>query len=258
MKVIATAQSSTAISVGWIYETGDPEPPLSVTINEFGPDGAQMASQGPLASLGGRALFGGLMPGTTYTYQWCGLFSGEPSDQPSCVAPVPGTTNSAPPGPPKPGPPTPGPHPPGPTPPEVINIQAAAKPFGKIVISWRKNGGFASQLLLQRTQENSPVPGQQTVVTVFSANNYGSNDDVSNDSFTDTGPFAISAEYAYELITSGPFESTLIIGTPAQIYPAFFSLRKFLPANFDPSKGIKRLRPNDHPFVRVRKIMSGG
>ena len=159
---------------------------------------------------------------------------------------------------PKPGPPPPGPHPPGPTPPEVINIQAAAKPFGKVVISWQKNGGFASQLVLQRTQENAPVPGQETVVTVFSANNYGSNDDVSSDSFTDMGPFTISAEYAYELITSGPFESTLIIGTPFQIYPASFGLRQFLPANFDPSQGIKRLRPNDHPFVRVRKIMSGG
>ena len=258
MKVIATAQSSTAISVGWIYETGDPEPPLSVTINEFGPDGARMASQGPLASLGGLALFGGLMPGTTYTYQWCGLFPSEAgSDFTSCVAPVSGTTKSSS-GPPSPGPPHPGPHPPGPTPPEVINIQAAAKPFGKVVISWQKNGGNASQLVLQRTEANTLGPGTGTVVTVFSATNYGSNDDFSSDGFTDMGPFTISAEYAYELITSGPFESTLIIGTPFQIYPASFGLRQFLPANFDPSQGIKRLRPNDHPFVSVRKIMSGG
>lgn len=256
MRVIATAQSPSAISVAWTYDPQD-EIPISVTINQFGPDGTLMSSQGPLAPLGGRALFDGLTPSTTYIYQWCGLFPSETGDFTSCVAPVSGITNSGPPGPPQPGPPTPGPHPPGPTPPEVTNIQAAAKPFGRIVISWKKNGGFASQLLLQRTQENSPVPGEQTVVTVLSANNYGSNDDFSNDSFTDTGPFTISAQYAYELITSGPFESTLIIGTPAQVYPASFDLRQFLPANFDPSHGIKRLGPKDHPFVSVRKIMSG-
>lgn len=66
-------------------------------------------------------------------------------------------------------------------------------------------------------------------------------------------------EYADEAfldseIVDGAVERSVSNGVP---YPAWPGVRQFLPAGFDASQGIKRLHPNDHPFVTVGQIMIG-
>jgi hypothetical protein len=87
VKVFATAQSPTAVSVTWRYDLGDEIPQVSVTILEFGPDGKQVASQPNLPVQGGLALFQGLTPDTNYMYQWCRVFSSVAGDLTSCADP---------------------------------------------------------------------------------------------------------------------------------------------------------------------------
>ncbi len=136
----------------------------------------------------------------------------------------------------------------------VKNVQAEAKPFGKIVLTWEKNGNYVALLVVQRDQKISD--NQSTGYTkVFSAQHYAGND-FSSGGFTDTGPFIRAAEYGY-LVSTTAGQDTAYAGPPWTLYPEWFSLKQFLPANFDASQGIKRLRPNDHPFVSVRKIMAG-
>jgi hypothetical protein len=155
--------------------------------------------------------------------------------------------------------PPPSSHPPSPPPPQgyqggIKNVQAQAKPFGKIVLTWQKNGNFVALLVVQRTQKISDNE-ESGYTKVFSAPNYAGNDDVSSGGFTDTGPFTRAAEYGY-LVSTTAGQDTAYAGPPWTLYPGWFSLKQFLPAGFDPGQGIKRLRPNDHPFVSVREIMT--
>jgi D-mannose binding lectin len=112
------AQSSTAISVNWTYDPSE-TPPSSVTVNEFNMSKNLIASQGPLATYG-SALFIGLMPNTTYNYEWCGSYlQDDGSYSTNCINTYSGTTlahNPIPIPPPTPGPPTPTPTPPIPRP----------------------------------------------------------------------------------------------------------------------------------------------
>jgi len=93
VKVVATAQSSTSISVTWSYSLGDAMPD-SVTVNERTQNGALIAAQSEL-SPDGTALFTGLIPNTTYLYEWCGKFSSAAGrvGNFSCHEPVEGKTS---------------------------------------------------------------------------------------------------------------------------------------------------------------------
>ncbi len=95
MKVVATAQSSTSISVTWSYSLGDAIPE-SVTVNERTQNGELIAAQSELPP-DGTALFTGLIPNATYSYEWCGKFStsGRVGNF-SCHEPVAGKTSPQP------------------------------------------------------------------------------------------------------------------------------------------------------------------
>jgi hypothetical protein len=137
----------------------------------------------------------------------------------------------------------------------VDNVRAKAIPFGKIVLSWQKNGSWVSLLKVWRYQKIGDTTFSGAF-TVLSVPNYAGNDDFSKGGFTDTGPFILDEVYNY-VVTTTAGQGTAYAATGYITYPAYFGLRQFLPLNFDPSGGIKRLRPLDLPFVSVRKIMTG-
>jgi hypothetical protein len=124
----------------------------------------------------------------------------------------------------------------------VTNVVAQAKPFGKLVVTWDPGGHYYSKLLVLRTISGG---GDLPAVEVDNGNE-----------FTDTRALVKSQTYGFLIETT--FDLKNFADTPSNqvVYPAWFSLRQFLPLNFDPSQGIKRLRPNDHPFVSVREIMT--
>jgi hypothetical protein len=240
MKLFATPQSSVAISVTWTYDSGD-EVPASVIIREYGPDGALMASQPNPQPVAGVALFVGLKPATTYRYEWCGIFPSSSGDLTSChpQSPALGTTFiQKPPPPPPHGPPS------GPssTPSSGVVVKVRAIPFGKIAVEWGSTAGDITAVVRFRdASTNGNVPLPRTKVA----------------SLADTGPFDISAVYSYQVYSYFNGNQIGVAYSNAIAYPAWLGLREFLPANFNPAQGIKRLLPNDHPFVSVRKIMSG-
>lgn len=136
----------------------------------------------------------------------------------------------------------PAPPPPRPPPSQIWHIiSAQAKPFGKIVATWPSGWGVSDvvlRLIANGTLKDKDIPGL-----------------IGKNFIIDTGPFFKSETYTYEAVA----ESQGVVGlaiSNAITYPDWLGLREFLPANFDPSLGIKRLLPNDHPFVSVRKIMS--
>lgn len=78
---------------------------------------------------------------------------------------------------------------------EVQHLAATSKPFGRIAVTWVKQGDVALHFIVRRIQVNGPQ------AIVFSANNYGSNSDFSSDGFADNGPFVLEASYYYEAST---------------------------------------------------------
>ncbi|HEV2349547.1 MAG TPA: hypothetical protein VG028_06840 [Terriglobia bacterium] len=76
--------------------------------------------------------------------------------------------------------------------------------------------------------------------------------------FKDTSGLNQSSVYQYEVQTSysASFNTYIGLRSLPVMYPPWYGLRQFLPPNFNPSNGIKSLRPNDHPFVSVRSIMA--
>jgi hypothetical protein len=143
----------------------------------------------------------------------------------------------------------------------VTNVQALAKPFGKIVVSWSDTGWSADTLVLQRAQQINSFTFSGSV-TVYQTSNYNSaggtpaEGSIFSGTFVDTGPFVLGAVCQYTFISSIG-QTKAYAGPPYITYPALFGLSKFLPPGFDPSQGIKRLRPSDHPTISVRSIMTG-
>ena len=242
MKVTPFAQSSTSISVTWSYDAGD-ETPASVTIREFGPDGSQMAAQALLPPVGGLALFTGLKPSTSYKYQWCGVFPSTAGDLTSCADPVTGTTSPAPKAPSAPG--AGGGSPPGnPTPARsggVMNLQAQARPFGKVAIAWAGGANSSDATLVQ---------------TDLSIGHFEIVLPSSRGKATGQGPFVVGHNYEFRANGYDADSAVRYSDACTLVYPGWLGLKPFLPAGFDASMGIKRLRPDDRPFVSVRSIMS--
>lgn len=239
MKVLPFAQSSTSISVTWSYDAGD-EVPESVTIREFGPDGTQMESQDGLSPLTGLALFTGLKASTSYGYQWCGVFPSTGGDLTSCADPVLGTT--------RPAASTGG----GGRPPEnpsaprsggVVNLRAQARPFGKVAITWERARAESDVTVIQTDLSIWPV---EIVLPSSSKSAAG------------RGPFAVGHNYEFRANSTsniGESDQVFYADVTALVYPGWLGLKEFLPVGFDPSVGIKRLLPDDHPFVSVRAVM---
>lgn len=125
-------------------------------------------------------------------------------------------------------------------------MKVRAIPFGKIAVEWGSTAGDITAVVRFRdafTNGNVPLPRTKVA------------------SLADTGPFDISAVYSYQVFSYFDLNSsqpkTGVAYSNAIAYPAWLGLREFLPANFNPAQGIKHLLPSDHPFVSVRKIMSG-
>jgi hypothetical protein len=273
MIVTPHAQSSTSISVSWMAEAGDPVlQPGSITVSEYDAKGNLRTTKTNFTVDGGPALFTGLMPGTTYNYTLSASISTESGFAPfGPIGPCPCATPS--PAGKQPDTPSTPSQPPGPSSPgqqgsfkgydysgAVKNVQALAKPFGKIVVTWSNTGEMANTLVLQRSQQIAPTESSGNV-TVYQIANYQSTlytPDKSgiDGTFVDSGPFVLSAVYNY-IFTSDNGQSKAYAIPPSITYPAVFGLSKFLPPGFDPSQGIKRLRPSDHPTISVRSIMTG-
>ena len=274
MIVTPHAQSSTSISVSWMAEAGDPVlQPGSITVSEYDAKGNLRTTKTNFTVDGGPALFTGLMPGTTYNYTLSASISTESGFAPfGPIGPCPCATPS--PAGKQPDTPSTPSQPPGPSSPgqqgsfkgydysgAVKNVQALAKPFGKIVVSWSDTGWSADTLVLQRAQQINSFTFSGSV-TVYQTSNYNSaggtpaEGSIFSGTFVDTGPFVLGAVYQYTFISSiGQIKK--YAGPPYITYPALFGLSKFLPPGFDPSQGIKRLRPSDHPTISVRSIMTG-
>lgn len=263
MQVSLYAQSPSSISVSWQTEAGDPVfSPNSVVINEYDPSGKLIETQTNLPPDFGSTLFTkNLQPSTQYTYIWSALVATESGEAPFQLPPQKQTTKS------KSGASSGGSQPSGgqtgsvqPYPGAVQNVQAQAKPFGRIVVTWNLTGDWAKQLTVQRNQINSPTGINATAVP-YNVQNYGQPQgnagvDQSPDGFTNSGPFVIGAEYSYTAISTNGQQTASVSAPNPVIYPGIFGLKEYLPPGFDPSQGVKRLRPNDHPYVSIRTIMS--
>lgn len=243
MKFSAQAQSSTAISVNWQAEPEDRQY-LNATVNQFDPNGV-LTTQSPLPPDMGPTVFGNLRPSTTYTYQWCGTYTDMGGGESSACLPdiVSAKTLDAP---RPPGPPPPHPPPPGrpTTLPAGPPVQAQPKPFGRMSLRWDWTaGGLVSIIRLdggafssQRTAIDLPIPYPQGA-------------------FVDVGPLMTELVYSYDVYLLSNGQEKISLSNPVT-YPRWFSFRATLPQGFNPSLGTKSLRPNDHPFVSVRAIMS--
>jgi hypothetical protein len=141
---------------------------------------------------------------------------------------------------PTPQPPQPPPESPDPGPP----VKARAVPFRKILLTWDHTWSEPAivRLLNHFTPgEGVALPNQPPPL---------------NGRLVDTGPFIFGSTYTYWVyFYRNPTDYRSISNDV--VYPTWLGLRAFLPSNFDPGQGIKRLLPNDHPYVSVRKIMSG-
>jgi hypothetical protein len=140
----------------------------------------------------------------------------------------------------------PPPPPPPPSPSQTYDpgppVMAQAVPFRRLLLTW-DHTWYALSIMrlslgnaLAEDWVPNPTPGHGHLI--------------------DTGPFIFNSTYRYwAFFYRNPtdYRST----SNDVVFPTWFGLKAFLPPNFDPSQGIKRLLPNDHPYVSVRKIMSG-
>jgi hypothetical protein len=253
MQLTPQPLSSTSIQLTWAPDVGD-TPQDSVTIYEAGPNN-QKQNQPGLSWLGGSTFFANLSPGTPYQFQMVGFLETDAGVTTLLLATVSASTlkkgaHSVPPA-GAPQPPTNSTYPGA-----VANLQSEALPFGKIVVSWNQTGDWAETLTVQRWQVNG------SYAVVYSVQNYGQppgNTGVptERDSFTDLGPFAFNAKYNYWFFSNNGQQSAIVPVPNLVIYPEYFALNNYLPPGFDATQGVKRLRPNDHPYVSVRAIMTG-
>jgi hypothetical protein len=242
MKLTVIQRLPTEIFLSWNADPGD-EPQDFVTINESG--GGKTESQTNLPWLTGVTRFGGLTPNTPYQYQMIGIRNTAGGEIPTALANASATTPVAEPPPPPPPPPHPGPPPPPPPPPPPgPAVHAQAKPFGKIIVSWVHDGSADITSLFRVKDHNFVAKTEIPFPTPIPS------------SFVDVGPFNPTTVYTYEAFFVAANEQIRRSLSNDLPYPEWLGLKQFLPAGFDPSPGIKRLRPNDHPFVSVRQIMS--
>jgi hypothetical protein len=246
----ARATSPNAVQLNWLADPTD-EPQDSVTINQSG--GQQPLSQSNLAFTTGATIFGGLTPNTTYKYQMIGSAQQIGGNIPTALATASATTPPM--ALPQPVPPHPPPHPPPPAPSQdpgaVVNVRAQTQPFGKILVSWDPAGHHFSQLVVHRLQHVPGSPDPESFVDMGPA--FGGLVPSGNN-FVDSNGLDVNQTYIYQIFTSLDGHTFVIARSNKVVYPPWFSLKAFLPTNVDPGQ---RLRPNDHPFVSVRKIMTG-
>jgi hypothetical protein len=254
MQFTAIPLSSIAIEITWMADASDTQQD-SVTIYETGPNN-QSQNQPGLSWMGGSTFFGKLSPSTTYQFKIVGFSQTDGGEVTNTLATTSAATLKA--GSPAQQPPQ---QPQQPAPDEtypgaVQNVQAVAQPFGQIAVSWNQTGDWAELVTVQRYQVDV---GSSAVV--YKLQNYGqpagnTGVDPARDGFKDPGPFVFNGKYDYWMISNNGQQTAVTAAPNSVLYPEFFGLREYLPLGFNQAQGVKSLRPNDHPYVSVRSIMS--